>query len=232
MKKYKDAVIIIGSKANSFKTNYSISDFNEKYNRKNLKRNNDILWDFYKNNILTKIDNSFIYKAINKIDYSLIVNQNINGPVLKNTFNIHGNINKYICSKCKCIYTPEYVFFDDKIIKECEKCGGDIRPSVLLSGERYNQALLNDFKDKIENAHTLLLIGVDYDEKLITESICNYGDLRIPQSITDNTDRVIVALQPKEEELDLNELFFCDFLVKDNINESLGRFLNEYDRDI
>lgn len=228
MKKYKDAIIIIGSKANSFKSDYSIDDFNENYNRKIFKRNNDKLWDFYNNKILTETDNSKIYNIIKKIDYSLIVNQNVNGPILDNTFNIHGNINKYICSKCKTIYTSDYVFFDNKINNHCELCDGYIRPSVLLSGERYDQILLDDFKDKIEKSHTLFLIGVDYNEEIINDLICNYGDLRIPRSSLDDTNRIIVALEPNEEEFDPNELVFCDFLVKDNIKNSLERFIEIY----
>lgn len=230
MKKFKDAVIIIGNEVNSYKYNYTPEEFNERYNRKKLKREPEKLMEFYGDKLLTDIDNNNIYKLISGIDYSLIVNQNINGPVMENVFNIHGNINTYYCTKCKTLFTSDYVEFDNKFSTECEACGGQIRPSVLLAGERYDQASFDNLKEQIINCHTLMLIGMDYSELPLLELIAQYGDIKSQVNAQGNEEdtKVLVSIQSKEQEFDPNDISFFEFLVKDDIESALKRFIEVY----
>lgn len=49
----------------------------------------------------------------------------------KNIFELHGNIERNYCIKCKTFYND----LDDQIIPICPKCGGLIRPDVVWFGE-------------------------------------------------------------------------------------------------
>jgi NAD-dependent SIR2 family protein deacetylase len=229
LKKHKDAIIIVGSAINSYDKNYTSEEFNYNYNRKNLKRNPEKLWSFYYNNILTDIDYNDIYDMINKIDYDLLVNQNINGPINNKALNIHGHINKYICPKCKTIYSSNS-FEDNTTIPTCEICGKALKPSVLLTGERYDQTEFDNLKQKIINTHSLILIGMDYTEQPLLDLIADYGDIKSQINANGNSEeeRVLVAIQNEEEEFDPNQITFCEFLVKDNIEDALTRLLKEY----
>lgn len=230
IKKHKDAVIIIGSEVNKLKIDYSIEDFNENYNRKNLRRSPETLWNFYNDAMLTPIDDNKIYDLIQKMDYELVVNQNINSPIKNKAFNIHGNVDVYMCPKCKTIYTSNFVYPGEEFHNECELCGSVIRPSVLLTGERYDQAMFDSMKDKIAVAHTLILIGMDYTEQPLLDLIADYGDIEAQLKAAGNPDdqKVIVAIQSQEQEFDPNDITFCDFLVKDDIENALTRMLKDY----
>ena len=230
MKKHKDAVIIIGSEVNQLKKEYSKETFNEVYNRKNFKRNPDALWDFYNENILTDIDDNNIYNLIKKLDYALVVNQNINSPIKENAFNIHGNVNVYMCPKCKTIYTSDYVYSEDGQHTDCELCEGKLRPSILLTGERYDQAMFDNLKDNLISTHTLILIGMDYTEQPLLDLIADYGDIKSQMAAAGDPEnqKALVVIQSAEQEFDPNEVTFCDFLVKDNIENALSRLIKEY----
>jgi NAD-dependent SIR2 family protein deacetylase len=230
LKKYKDAVIIVGSGVNQLFKDYSAEDFNDNYNRKNLKRNPDELWKFYNQNILTPIDNNNMYSLIEKLDYALLVNQNINGPTTEKTFDIHGNVGTYMCPKCKTVYSSTSVYDGENLYNECEVCGTTIRPTVLLAGERYDQTKFDDLKEKLIEAHTLILIGMDYTEEPLLQLIAQYGDIKIQVNAAGDPEnqKALVAIQSKEQEFDPNELTFCEFLVKDDIENALERLIKIY----
>jgi NAD-dependent SIR2 family protein deacetylase len=230
IKKHKDAVIIIGSEVNKLKTEYTTEDFNEIYNRKNLKRAPEKLWDFYKDNILTEIDDNDMYKLIKEMDYALVVNQNINSPLRSNAFDIHGNVDSYMCPRCKTIYTSDYVNTEEDLKKDCELCGATIKPSVLLAGERYDQAQFDDLKEKLIATHTLILIGMDYTEQPLLDLVADYGDIKAQVNANGNPDdqKALVVIQTEEQEFNPNQITFCDFVVKGDIEDSLVRFMKEY----
>ena len=64
----------------------------------------------------------------------MLITQNIdNLHDTKNKIELHGNAFKYHCIKCN----NEY----DTLI--CNKCGGIIRPNIILFGEKLNQNDIN-----------------------------------------------------------------------------------------
>lgn len=239
IKKYKDAVIIIGPGVQpNTKLNYTKEEFSENYTRKKFRREPEKLWDFFLDKLYYSIDeediNTYVYIKNLAKDSSIIVDQNMNSPIIDNSkiVNIHGNFATWCCPKCKITYTSNYVMpEEDKIEKKCEVCGSYIRPKGLFVGERYDQANLNKIVDKLNETHTLFLIGVDYSEETILNYISEYGNIAaFNSSEKDKEDKVIVAIQSKEEKFDPNELAFCDFLVKDNIKDALERFMKEYNK--
>lgn len=227
---FKDAVIFCGSGVCNITKTYDSKDFNENYSRKALKRYPEKLWDFYKNNLLTEIDNNNMYEMINDIPHSLIVNQNINGPRMNNVYDIHGNVGIYKCLKCKTIYpAPAIENEDGTFVKKCENCGREIRPSVLLSGERYDNDKFINIREEIVKTHTLIVIGLDYNEQALLDIIADYGDIKSTYNADGNPEeeRMLVIMQDEHVEFDPAQITFPEFLVKGPIEEKLKIF---YDR--
>lgn len=93
-----------------------------------------------------------------------IVTQNIDGlhekAGSKKVVAIHGRADRYICMNrggCQSIYKQEYVDNYPAEVPLCEKCGGVLKPDVVLFGENikdYGQA-----QDMITSAQVLLVIG-------------------------------------------------------------------------
>lgn len=234
LEKYKDAIIIIGpgilSKDN--KPKYTIEEFNENYNRKNLSRNPKILWDFFFDKIYNELDEESLssYEALKFLVplSSTIIDQNPNSPYsLTQAILLHGKQDIYMCQKCKTIYVPESVSEDHV----CELCGKTIRPSVLLSGERYSNEEFHRIKEEFNKTHSLILIGMDYCESSLLDLIGDYDNKRaLEQDLSKDAEeeRIIVAIQEPEEDFNPNELAFCQFLVKDNIKDALVRLKNNF----
>ena len=102
----------------------------------------DIFYDYYKSNFnCLDIKPNDCHKLFKKLEdmgkVKAIVTQNIDGlhtkAGSKNVFEVHGTIYKNHCLKCNKEYGPE-VIFNSKGIPKC-KCGGVLKPDVVLYGE-------------------------------------------------------------------------------------------------
>lgn len=223
---YKDAVVIIGNGILDTKSNFSIDDFNKDYNRKNLVRNPEILWNFFINNIYKdiSINERELFELIYSLDdiTNIYINQNILAINNDKLINLHGSVNTYTCSKCKASYTNHYITSKEPYNNICEKCNNIIRPTVLLSGERYNIKNYNTIQEAINNTHTIILIGMDYSEDILLNLIAKYGDIK---NLSQANDKILVAIQSKEEEFNPNDLTHFNFIVKDDIKSALNRLI-------
>ena len=229
IKKHNDAVIIVGPGINPIESDYSVDDFNKNYTRKTLVRNPFTAWKFYFDNLQVKLNNSKAYELIEQINSSLVLDQNTNGSI--SAAYLHGHVNLFKCQKCKVVYPSAGVdisITETEVNADCELCGGILRPTILLSGERYDQILFDDFKSKLLNTHTLILIGMDYTEESLLNLIADYGDMKSQLNADGNpeNERALIAIQSDEEEFDPNELAFCEFLVKGDITDSLKRLVD------
>lgn len=95
-----------------------------------------------------------------------VITQNIDGlhqkAGSKNVFELHGSTLRNFCQKCG-------EFYDEKIIIEskdspdslphCKKCGGLIKPDVVLYEEPLNQDIISGAVNAIQNADTLIIGG-------------------------------------------------------------------------
>lgn len=95
-----------------------------------------------------------------------IVTQNIDGlhqmAGSKTVYELHGSTARNYCLKCN-------AFYDDKIIREsvnspdklphCTKCGGLIKPDVVLYEEGLNDEIINNSIKAISEADTLIIGG-------------------------------------------------------------------------
>lgn len=91
-----------------------------------------------------------------------IVTQNIDGlhqlAGSKNVYELHGSVHRNYCTRCHNFYDAEYVL-KSKGIPKCEKCGGIVKPDVVLYEEGLDQKVIMNSVNAISNADTLIIGG-------------------------------------------------------------------------
>lgn len=91
-----------------------------------------------------------------------VVTQNIDGlhqaAGSKNVFELHGSVHRNYCTKCHQFYDADYVTQSAGIPK-CEKCGGTVKPDVVLYEEGLDENVINGAVKAIANADTLIIGG-------------------------------------------------------------------------
>lgn len=91
-----------------------------------------------------------------------IITQNIDGlhqkAGSKNVIELHGTLNDYYCISCGEKYDLAYVYkFTD--VPTCEKCGGIVRPDIVLYGEGLDQNNISHAINLISHADVLIIGG-------------------------------------------------------------------------
>ena len=123
-------------------------------------------YDFYKDklNCLDKEPNvvhNYLYELEKRGKLKAIVTQNIDGlhqkAGNKKIYELHGTIYKNHCIKCNKFYDAEYVF-KSKDVPKC-KCGGLIKPDVVLYGEMLPEYDFSNAEYAIMKADTLIVAG-------------------------------------------------------------------------
>lgn len=91
-----------------------------------------------------------------------IVTQNIDGlhqaAGSKNVFELHGSVLRNHCTKCGAFYDEKYVLAASGVPK-CSKCGGTVKPDVVLYEEGLDENVLNGAVNAIMSADTLIIGG-------------------------------------------------------------------------
>jgi NAD-dependent deacetylase len=128
--------------------------------------NTEDFYKFYKDKFnLLKFKPNIVHKYLYELEkrgkLKAIVTQNIDGLHTKagnkNVYEIHGTIYKNHCIKCNKEYSAEFVFNSKKTPK-C-KCGGIIKPDVVLYGESLDEDVVNGAINAIRNCDTLIIAG-------------------------------------------------------------------------
>ena len=96
-----------------------------------------------------------------------IITQNIDGlhqrAGSQNVLELHGSNYRQYCMDCGTKYSLEYALLPancrDEIVPLCEKCGGVVRPDVVLYGENLNESVLSAAVHAIEAADLLIVGG-------------------------------------------------------------------------
>lgn len=90
-----------------------------------------------------------------------IITQNIDGldteAGSKDVIEIHGNTNRFFCMKCNKQFSLDDIKSMD-LVPRC-KCGGLIRPDIVLYEEPPKQINIWNAQRMIENANSLLVLG-------------------------------------------------------------------------
>lgn len=93
---------------------------------------------------------------------SAVVTQNIDGlhqkAGSKRVFELHGSVHRNYCTKCKKFFDVEYMK-NSKGVPLCDKCGGVIKPDVVLYEEGLDDNTVNGALTAISNADTMIVAG-------------------------------------------------------------------------
>ncbi|MGN0664944.1 MAG: NAD-dependent protein deacylase [Huintestinicola sp.] len=91
-----------------------------------------------------------------------VVTQNIDGlhqaAGSRTVYELHGSVHRNYCVRCGEFHDAEYVK-NSPFIPECSKCGGLIKPDVVLYQEGLNQQIVNASIEAIENCDMLIIGG-------------------------------------------------------------------------
>lgn len=92
-----------------------------------------------------------------------IITQNIDGlhqkAGSKNVIELHGTTSKHYCVNCGAFMGFEKVKDFKGKVPKCEKCGGIIKPKVVLYEEALDEKVINDAVKTISNANLLIIGG-------------------------------------------------------------------------
>ena len=91
-----------------------------------------------------------------------VITQNIDGlhqaAGSKIVLELHGSVLRNYCERCNAFYDANFIVNSTDIPK-CEKCGGTVKPDVVLYEEGLDQKTLNAAVNYIHNAQALIIGG-------------------------------------------------------------------------
>lgn len=140
-------------------------------------RDTQEFFDYYKHNLVyPEIKPNRAHLALAKLEregkLKAVITQNIDGlhqlAGSKTVYELHGSVLRNYCMKCKTFYDVAYIMNPQNCMKQqgaealvpmCEKCGGIVKPDVVLYQEELNSQTLDDAVKAIEAADTLIVGG-------------------------------------------------------------------------
>ena len=91
-----------------------------------------------------------------------VITQNIDGlhqaAGSRRVLELHGSVHRNYCEKCHAFYDLDYILKGTGIPR-CGKCGGPIKPDVVLYEESLNQKIVSEAVSRIRNASVLIIGG-------------------------------------------------------------------------
>lgn len=124
-------------------------------------------FDFYKHNLVyTEAKPNDCHIALAKLEemgkLKAVVTQNIDGlhqaAGSKQVLELHGSVLRNYCMKCHAFYDEKYVMATEGV-PVCEKCGGVVKPDVVLYEEGLDQKVIEGAVEAISKADTLIIGG-------------------------------------------------------------------------
>lgn len=132
-----------------------------------------------------------------------VVTQNIDGlhqaAGSKRVFELHGSTHRNICQKCGEVYSEEWVLNTTGVPK-CPKCGGRVKPDVVLYEESLNQDVMMGALRAIASCDMLIIGGTS----LVVYPAAGLVDY------FQGDDLVICNLQPTPGDSRANLILACD----------------------
>ena len=143
-----------------------------------------------------------------------IVTQNIDGlhqmAGSKRVYEVHGTVHKNYCMRCHEFYDTEYILKSDGIPR-CEKCGGVVKPDVVLYEEGLDEMEIRGSIHAIQKADVLIIGGTSLNVYPAAGFVQYYrGDK-------------LVLINKSETPYDSR----ANLLIHDSIGKVLGEVLND-----
>ena len=131
----------------------------------------DIFFDYYKNNLIYKdAEPNKAHRALAKLEAAgklkAVVTQNIDGLHQKagnrKVYELHGSVLRNFCMDCGEFYDLDYIMDEgncDGNIPKCKKCGGTVKPDVVLYEEALDEDCMMRAIRAIQQADTMIIGG-------------------------------------------------------------------------
>ncbi|MDR1321962.1 MAG: NAD-dependent protein deacylase [Gracilibacteraceae bacterium] len=133
----------------------------------------EIFFAYYKENLVFTAEPNAAHIALARLEemgkLKAVVTQNIDGlhqkAGSKIVFELHGSIERNYCENCRASYDaaytlrPEACTGADAIVPRCAKCGGIVKPDVVLYEEPLDSAVMSGAIAAIEAADTMIVGG-------------------------------------------------------------------------
>ena len=240
LQQHKDAVIVLGPDILGEHKQCEINEETyDSYNRKLMIKEPNKFWNFYVDEIMKPLAiSNKITLQLNKLlgmnIHSNIIDTNIVKTIINtdsrnDLISPNGKNNILECVKCHKTFEANKMIDDLKSVEKTLKCecGGNIKPTVLYHGERYNMNMYKAVKDAVFkeengkpklNTHTLMFIGVDFTDSLISELIDSYDALKDKDHFT-----VIVT-----DKLSREDIYYYnpEFGTTDDLDQAINRLID------
>ena len=131
------------------------------------RRNTEEFYRFYRNKMLClTAQPNMAHKKLAELEavgkVRAVVTQNIDGlhqlAGSKKVLELHGSVHRNYCERCHELYGAEYMLHSTGI-PACEKCGGGIKPDVVLYEEGLDNQTMQEAVYYISNADMLIIGG-------------------------------------------------------------------------
>ena len=131
------------------------------------RRNTEEFYRFYRNKMLClTAQPNMAHKKLAELEavgkVRAVVTQNIDGlhqlAGSKKVLELHGSVHRNYCERCHELYDAEYMLHSTGI-PACEKCGGLIKPDVVLYEEGLDNQTMQEAVYYISNADMLIIGG-------------------------------------------------------------------------
>ena len=134
-------------------------------------RYTDTFFDYYKNNLIYRdAQPNKAHRALARLEeegkLKAVITQNIDGLHQKagsrNVFELHGSVLRNYCMDCGEFYDLDYIMDEancDGGIPKCKKCGGTVKPDVVLYEEALDDDCMMGAIRAIQQADTLIIGG-------------------------------------------------------------------------
>ena len=131
------------------------------------RRNTEEFYRFYRNKMLClTAQPNMAHKKLAELEavgkVRAVVTQNIDGlhqlAGSKKVLELHGSVHRNYCESCHELYDAEYMLHSTGV-PACEKCGGGIKPDVVLYEEGLDNKILTSSVHYIQEAEVLIIGG-------------------------------------------------------------------------
>ena len=134
-------------------------------------RHTDTFFDYYKNNLIYRsAEPNKAHRALAKLEeqgkLKAVITQNIDGLHQKagsrNVYELHGSVLRNYCMDCGEFYDLDYIMDETNCeggIPKCKKCGGTVKPDVVLYEEALDDDCMMGAIRAIQQADTLIIGG-------------------------------------------------------------------------
>lgn len=130
-----------------------------------------IFYEYYKKNMIyTDAKPNYAHKALAILEkegkLKAVVTQNIDGlhqlAGSSNVLELHGSVHKNKCMMCGANYDLKYIMNEHNckdFVPICDKCGGIVKPEVVLYEEPLDDVVVGDSLRAIESSDILIIGG-------------------------------------------------------------------------